>query len=537
MKIGILQLNTIVGDFKGNLEKTIVEYKKACEQGAELVVGNELGLWGYYPHDILQDVRMRRLQGEALLELCSHIGDIGLVIGATTEHEQGGKPYNSSVLIHNGEIVHRQHKTLLPDYLVFREARHFKPADRKVKVFNYKGKSLAMVVCEDIWFDDEPGLYEIDPLESIKWKGVDILTVINASPYYDDKQVHREKLLHHVQQKYGIQNIVYANHVGGHDELVFDGGGTILCEDEKFRGFSKLFEEGCCVVDTKSSNVDSYVHSIDSVYRSLVVATRDYVNKNGFLKGVVIGLSGGIDSALTLAIAYDALGNERVQAVMMPYKYTRDISLIDAKEQAELLGVEYSVRPINKVYEALVSVLAPEIGDDAPSITEENLQARARGTILMGISNKQGSIVLSTGNKSEMAVGYSTLYGDMAGGFNPLKDVYKTLVYELARYRNTIGRAIPKRVINREPSAELAPNQLDTNSLPSYDELDFILEQYIDLGMTRDEVIGEKEVVSKVLRMVENAEHKRKQSAPGPRITKRALSGAGGRVYPITKKL
>lgn len=537
MKIGILQMNTIVGDFKGNLEKIIVEYKKACGDGAELVVGNELQLWGYYPHDILQDIRMRRLQDVMLLELCSHVGDIGLVIGTTTEHENGGKPYNSSVLIHNGEVIHRQHKTLLPDYLVFRESRHFRSADGEVKIINYKGKSLAMVICEDIWFDDKPGLYEIDPLESIKWKGIDILTVINASPYYDNKQVYREKLLHHVQQKCGIQNIVYANHVGGHDELVFDGGGTILCDDEKFRGFSQLFEEGYCVVDTKSSKVDKYVHSLDSVYRSLVVATRDYVNKNGFLKGIVIGLSGGIDSALTLAIACDALGKDRVQAVMMPYKYTRDISLILAKEQAELLGVEYSVRPINKVYDALVSVLLPEIGDDAPSVTEENLQARARGTILMGISNKLGSIVLSTGNKSEMAVGYSTLYGDMAGGFNPLKDVYKTLVYELARYRNTVRYAIPKRVIDREPSAELAPDQVDTNSLPPYSELDFILEQYIDLGMTQDEIIGEKEVISKVVRMVENAEHKRKQSAPGPRITKKALSGEGGRVYPITKKI
>ncbi|HEY5718067.1 MAG TPA: NAD+ synthase, partial [Motiliproteus sp.] len=418
----------------------------------------------------------------------------------------------------------------LPNYQVFDEKRYFEAADQPC-VVEMGGHRVALTICEDIW--------HTHPVSQAKAAGAELMLNLNASPFHLRKTEHRRELLGQRAHEGGFP-IVYANLVGGQDELVFDGGSLVINANGELVLAAPEFSEGLHVIEfdgraCRALSPSEPPLSLEaSVYQALVLGVRDYVNKNGF-RGVVLGLSGGIDSALTLAVAVDALGAERVEAVMMPFRYTSQMSLEDAEAEANTLGVRYSVHSIEPMFESFMQTLAPAFAGMARDTTEENLQARCRGVLLMALSNKKGYLVLTTGNKSEMAVGYSTLYGDMAGGFDVLKDVPKTLVFALARYRNTLSAAIPERVITRPPSAELAPDQKDEDSLPPYEVLDRILELYVEQDFSAHDLIAEgfeAAVVNRVVRLVDLNEYKRRQAPVGVRITQRGFGR--DRRYPIT---
>ncbi len=441
--------------------------------------------------------------------------------------------YNSCVVLQDGRALSHYRKQLLPNYSVFDEERYF-TAGRDPAVFAINGVRLGMTICEDIW---KPG-----PMAQSRGAGAECIIAINGSPFALGAQRRREKVMQQRLSEVGVPAL-YLNMVGGQDELVFDGGSFAMAADGSVRFRASSFEEGIYVATlrAKPSGVtidegpcQAELSTEETVYRALVTGTRDYVTKHGF-PGVIIGLSGGIDSALVTAIACDAIGADRVRAVMMPFRYTATISQEDAATQAATLGIRYDVIPIEPIYEATIRQLQPVLGDREEDVTEENIQSRCRGLLLMAISNKTGRMLLTTGNKSEMAVGYATLYGDMAGGFAPIKDCSKTLVYRLARYRNTLGEVIPERAITRPPSAELRPDQKDTDSLPDYDILDPILEAFIEEDLSVAEITArgfDRDTVIRVLEMVKRNEYKRRQAPPGVRISRRAF-GRDWR-YPIT---
>ena len=532
--LALAHIDLVVGDVAGNTQK-IVHYAERArdELRADLVVFPELSVCGYPPEDLLFHSGLRKRVAESLARIREDVRDIAVLVGYP-EYEDS-RIYNAAIVYRNGQVLARYRKHMLPNYRVFDEQRYFTPG-KEAATFRLNGIRLGLQICEDVW---KPA-----PAAASRAQGAEVLIAINGSPYELNSQQIREAAVAERVREVRIP-LVYVNMVGAQDELVFDGGSFVMDADGQIGMRAEPYEEELVRVVLRADpsgvrpepgNVVPWQSTERSVYEALVTGTRDYVNKNDF-RGVVLGLSGGIDSALVLAVACDALGPERVRAVMMPFRYTSTMSQEDAARQAVMLGVQYDVLPIESMYEATVAQLAKVFKGRAPDVTEENIQARCRGILLMAISNKTGRMLLSTGNKSETAVGYATLYGDMAGGFSPIKDCSKTLVYRLARYRNSVSEVIPERIITRAPSAELRPNQKDTDSLPPYEVLDPILAAFIEEDLSVDEIteLGyDRETVTRVLEMVKRNEYKRRQAPPGIRISRRAF-GRDWR-YPITSK-
>ena len=529
MKIFTAQFNPHVGDIESNANRIIEIVKLAETNKADLIVFPELALCGYPPEDLLLRPSMQIRIDKALQSISNAVQSSVLIIGFP--YSENGKTYNSAGIFENGELIARYDKRELPNYRVFDEKRYFDAGDSPC-IFSVCGQDIGVTICEDLWHDA--------PIRETAQAGAQLIININASPFHTKKHAQRLEIIREQIKKYHIP-ILYANLVGGQDELVFDGDSMLLNAEGDICYQAKWFEQTNDVLSIDLSKKDLGLHAsvtttpdtLEATYQALVLAVRDYVEKNGFAQ-VVLGLSGGIDSALTLAITVDALGAERVRAIMMPYCYTSDLSQSLAAQQAETMEVDYRSISIENTFEQLEKSLTAEFDGREPDITEQNMQARIRGVILMAISNKQGSLVLTTGNKSEVAVGYSTLYGDMAGGFDVLKDVLKTKVYELAKWRNKVSQVIPEEVINRAPTAELAPDQVDQDSLPDYDELDAILEAYIELDMSLTDIVEkgfDPQTVERVIKLVDRNEYKRRQAAIGPRISQRAFGR--DRRYPI----
>ena len=532
VKVALAQVDLAVGDVSGNTEKIIEFARRARDDlGAHLIVFPELSVCGYPPEDLLFHVGLRYKVENAIAEIRSTVSGIAVLIGHPEYVDE--QIYNSCTVYQDGEILAHYRKHLLPNYSVFDEERYF-TRGTKPSVFVINGVRVGLNICEDVWSPE--------PMASARSAGAECVIAINGSPYENTSQVNREAQVGKRVAEVQVP-VIYVNMVGGQDELVFDGGSFVMTGDGDISFRAPPFDEGLheVVLDATASGVvprpgdrAAILDTEASVYKALVSGTRDYITKHNF-PGVILGLSGGIDSALVATIACDAIGAERVRAVMMPFRYTSNMSQEDAAGQAATLGIGYDVIPIEPMYEATIAQLVPVLGEREPDVTEENIQARCRGLLLMAISNKTGRMLLKTGNKSEMAVGYATLYGDMAGGFAPIKDCSKTLVYRLARYRNTLGDAIPERVITREPSAELRPDQKDSDSLPDYDVLDPILEAFIedDLSVAQITDLGfDRDTVIRILEMVKRNEYKRRQAPPGVRISRRAF-GRDWR-YPIT---
>ena len=533
LKVCLAQLNLLVGDIAGNGQRVMETSEQAMQAGAQVILFPELTLTGYPPEDLLLRPSLELRINEALAAIKASQLSIHIVVGYPKA--VNGQLFNMAGVFFEGQCLGEYAKQNLPNYQVFDEKRYFSAglgqSDQLVLI---NGIPTALSICEDIW---HPG-----SLAAARAAGARLMLNLNASPFHLDKPVHRQALLKERALE-GDMPIVYVNQVGGQDELVFDGGSMVVDAAGELRASVATYESSLSYVDfsfkeSVCSNISGTLVAdrpyLESVYQALVLGVRDYVNKNGF-KGVLLGLSGGIDSGLTVAIAVDALGKERVEAVMMPFKYTSKMSLVDAEEQAKRLGVRYKVLPIEPMYDAFMGMLSDEFAGTEVDTTEENLQSRCRGVMLMAMSNKKGSMVLTTGNKSEMAVGYATLYGDMAGGYGVLKDVFKSLVFELSRYRNTLGEVIPERIITRPPSAELAPDQVDEDSLPSYDILDEILRLYIEEDCSAQCIIEEgfdSDVVKRVLWLVDVNEYKRRQAPVGVRLTQRGFGR--DRRYPIT---
>ena len=528
--IAAAQINCAVGDLPGNAARIVEFAERARERGADLVVTPELSLCGYPPEDLLLRDAFLDDCRRALEALAPRLRGIAVVVGFP-ERREGGKPFNAAALVRDGRVSQVARKHDLPNYDVFDEQRYFSPWSEPC-VAELKGVRFGLTICEDVWFPQAPAM--------AKAAGAQAIISINGSPYHKRKQASRHRVFREWIRDTGLP-LIYVNLVGGQDELVFDGGscvmdgrGEVVRQAPFFEEALELFEfDGAAPV---AGRVAPQLAPEAEIYRALVLGTRDYIEKNGF-PGAVIGLSGGVDSALTLAIACDAIGAARVRAVMMPSQYTSRMSLEDAQELARRLGVRYDVIPIGAPFEAFLSTLKPEFAGRPADATEENLQARVRGTILMAISNKSGLIVLTTGNKSEMAAGYATLYGDMAGGYAVIKDLSKTLVWRLAKYRNTLGDVIPVNIITRAPSAELRPNQTDQDSLPPYEVLDGIMEAYMEQNRSPAEIeaLGFRAAdVKRVVELIRRSEYKRRQAPPGVRITLRGF-GKDWR-YPITSR-
>ncbi len=532
LRLAVAQLNFLVGDIDGNADKIIAACDTAWQQHrAHAIVFPELALTGYPPEDLLLRADLHQRVSQALAKICQHVTGIVIILGLPLRDAQGIR--NAAVVIEQGKVIAQYYKQALPNYSVFDEKRYFIAGDTAC-VVSIAGIPTGITICEDVWVEQ--------PTRLSKQAGAQWLINLNASPFHLDKDRERHDIVRQRIHENGIP-MVYANLIGGQDELVFDGGsfamdahGTVIWSAPPFElGLFYLdIVADVAMVQITPQPVSPALALEDSVYRALVLGVRDYINKNNFA-GVVIGLSGGIDSALTLKIAVDAIGAQRVEAVMMPSRFTATMSREDAQAQAEILGVAYQEISIEPAFEVLLAMLKEEFRGLPADVTEENIQARCRGLLLMAISNKKRKIVLTTGNKSEMAVGYATLYGDMAGGFDVLKDVPKTWVFRLATWCNRQGVVIPQRVIDRPPSAELAPGQKDVDSLPPYDILDAILERYVE----KDEDIAmivaagyDPQTVQRVIGMVDRAEYKRRQAAPGVRITRRAFGR--DRRYPIT---
>lgn len=550
LKIALAQLNPVVGDVAGNLRRLREARAEAASLGADLMVASELVLCGYPPEDLVLKAHFLEEVEAALDALALETADGGpaLLIGApwredrTRQEALRGHVFNAAFLLADGEVAAVRCKHELPNYGVFDEVRVFKPGPLPGPV-SFKGVRLGVMVCEDMWFEDVA--------ECLEESAAELLVVINGSPFEWDKYDERMQLAVARVVETGLP-LVYVNQVGGQDELVFDGGSFVLNADRALATQMPAFETAIALTAWHRGEDDSWhceaggmeplEEGLEPIYRALILGLRDYVGKNGF-PGVVIGLSGGIDSALSAAIAADALGAEQVRCVMMPSPYTSRESLEDAAECAGLLGLQLDEVSIEPAMQAFETMLRPLFDSLPPDTTEENIQARARGILLMALSNKFGHMVLSTGNKSEMSVGYATLYGDMCGGYNVLKDVYKTMVYKLSQWRNQAlpkgalgpaGRVIPERIITKAPSAELKPDQTDQDSLPPYEALDDILACLIEGEVPVEGIVArghERATVNRVWRMLENAEYKRRQAPPGVKITRRAFGR--DRRYPI----
>ena len=529
----LAQSHFLVGDIKANAEKMRTLALQAREQGADVIIFPELALLGYPPQDLLLRPSLSGRIKSALSTL-SDIDDIVMIVGYPHVDHHG--TFNSAAILHNGHQKGFYHKQILPNYGVFDERRYFDKGRNQV-LFDYKGITIGLLICEDLW--------EKGPIAELKKQGADLIVSLNASPFEIEKQDTRKTMLTKRSRENNLP-IVYLNAVGGQDDLVFDGGSMAIQADGSVAHEASRFMNQLLLAtyNVKTAKFDTQAKTPLSLsresemYQALVVGLRDYVNLSGFT-GIIVGLSGGIDSALTLCIAVDALGADKVYAVMMPYEYTSQISLEDAQAQARRLNVSYTVCPIFDAVEGIRHTLAPLFNKSPADTTEENIQARARGVVLMALSNKFGHLVITTGNKSELAVGYSTLYGDMAGGFDVLKDVYKSQVYKLASYRNRLEDTpvIPERVITRPPSAELRPDQKDQDSLPDYDVLDGILMSYIDEDMGYQDIVDkgfDADLVAKVIQMVDNSEYKRSQAPIGTKISHKAFGRE--RRYPLVNK-
>lgn len=532
VKVAIAQINSIVGDFAGNRAKIVEFSRRAAELGADIVLTPELALAGYPPEDLLLRQSFYAKTAEAFDVLIADLAafkDLHVVIGHPIS--QDGARFNAASVVVNGKLLGTYHKSDLPNDTVFDEKRYFSPGTEAF-VFAVKGIRFGLNICEDTWFPQAPA--------RAKAAGAQVLLVPNGSPYHMKKQHLRHDVMRANVISQGL-GLVYANLVGGQDELIFDGNSFVMNDQGEVCAQLKHFEEDLQIIEFDgahpvSSNIAAELSLEAQVYKALVLGVRDYIGKNGF-SGGIIGLSGGVDSALTLAVAVDALGAAKVRAVMMPSPYTAEISWVDSRDMAQRVGVRYDEVPINDCFAAFRKTLADEFKGLPEDTTEENIQARIRGTILMALSNKHGAIVLTTGNKSEMAVGYCTLYGDMAGGFAVIKDIAKTLVYRLCEYRNTISDVIPQRILTRAPSAELRPDQVDQDSLPPYEVLDAIMQMYMEENRGIAEILAagyRKEDVERVTRLIKINEYKRRQAPVGIRVTHRAF-GRDWR-YPITSR-
>ncbi|MEW5770767.1 MAG: NAD+ synthase [Pseudomonadota bacterium] len=529
MKIALAQMNATVGDLEGNAARIVDLALQARKAGASLMLTPELALCGYPPEDLALRPDFYAENARVLQDLATRLPP-GLCLVLGHPLMEGEARYNAASVIHDGRIAATYRKRHLPNYAVFDEVRTFRPGDAAC-VFEWEGHRFGINICEDIWEADAPLM--------AKQAGAEILLVPNASPFHMEKVGERHRIARARVRECGLP-LLYANLVGGQDELVFDGASFALDQAGELAAQAPMFQEGLYLVEVGPGRLHGGItpplDTEAAVYQALVMGVRDYVAKNNF-PGALLGLSGGIDSALTLAVAVDALGADKVRAVMMPSEFTADMSLEDARTLAENLGVRYDVQPIKRMFDAFLEELADEFDDLPFDQTEENIQARIRGVLLMALSNKFGSLVLTTGNKSEMASGYATLYGDMAGGLAVLKDVAKTLVWRLSRYRNTLSPVIPERIITRPPSAELRADQCDQDSLPPYETLDAIMACYVERDMAPRDIVAQgfrAEDVAHVVRLIDRAEYKRRQSPPGIRITPRGFGR--DRRYPITSK-
>lgn len=529
-KIALAQFSPHIGNLEANALKMVEQANEAKKQNADLIIFPELSSIGYPAEDLLLRPSLTK-RTQQVFEQLKTVKDIVMVFGFVNQTEDSQR-YNAAAVMKDGQVLGVYNKQNLPNYSVFDEKRYFTEGHQHL-VFEYLEHKFGVLICEDVW--------SLSTVQQLAQLNVETALVLNASPYEVGKPQHRIETMSALAKQMNL-NLVYVNQVGGQDDLIFDGTSFVIAKDGSITLQAESFKEALYFAEYEAEQqafkVNALPPALDTmaeIYQSLVMATRDYVQRSGF-PGVILGLSGGIDSALTLAIAADAIGADKVQAVMMPYTYTAQISVEDAAEQAKSMGVTFGIAEINPIVNSFIQTLYPFFGNSPADATEENLQARARGTLLMGLSNKFGNLVLSTGNKSELAVGYCTLYGDMVGGFAILKDVYKTIVFELAKYRNSISDkpVIPERVITRPPSAELRPDQKDQDSLPPYDVLDAILYAYIEEDTSQDDIIAkgfDAEVVAKVIRLVDFNEYKRRQGAIGPRISSRAFSRE--RRYPI----
>jgi len=541
LKVALAQLNPKVGDVDGNLAKVRAARAEAKKQGADLVITSELVLAGYFPEDLVLKPAFQKKCVEAVEALRADTLDGGPALFVTTPWREDDKLYNAIIALDKGEIVGKRYKVDLPNYGVFDDKRVFAPGPMPGPLV-HKGVRIGVPICEDMWTPDV--------VECVAETGGEILLVPNGSPYEVGKTDQRVQL--------GVKRVVesglplaYVNQVGGQDEVIYDGGSFVLGADRQLKAKLASFREEVTTVEFRRNGkgwecqpgpIAPELEEHDSIYQAMMLGLRDYVNKTGF-PSVIIGLSGGVDSALTAAVAADALGAERVRTVMMPSPYTSPESLEDAKACAEAIGVKYEIVSIEPAMDAFRKMLLPLFGNAAEDVTEENIQSRARGVTLMALSNKLGGMVVTTGNKSEMAVGYATLYGDMCGGYNVLKDVYKTTVFELCKWRNghlplgamgNKGKVIPERIITKPPSAELRPDQKDSDSLPPYAELDAILKGLIERDLSAEEIAAQGHdlaTVNRVWRLLEAAEYKRRQAPPGVKITSRLISRE--RRYPI----
>jgi NAD+ synthetase len=557
MKIAIAQMNVTVGDLAGNVARIADFARRARSEGADLMVTPELALCGYPPEDLLLRADFLEACQHAMEDLVARVRDVTLVVGHPRVTD--GKCYNSASVVQNGKIVSTYDKQRLPNYMVFDEERYFERGTGSC-VCAVNGVNFGVNICEDAWGvegemtararsrepSDRIGInicadsWNAEAPRAARAAGATVLLVLNASPYHVGKQRVRQDVMRERVAETGL-SVVYVNLVGGQDELVFDGGSFVLNREGVVTHQLPSFEEALGLItltdgEPRSGDIAAPLSTEAEVYRALQLGVRDYVDKNGF-PGVLLGLSGGIDSALTLAVAADALGPGRVRAVMMPSHYTAAMSLEDARAEAGALKVRYTAIPIEPIFDAFLKTLSAEFKGLPEDATEENLQSRIRGTLLMALSNKTGAIVLTTGNKSEMGTGYATLYGDMAGGFGVLKDISKMMVYRLADYRNSVSKVIPQRVIERAPSAELRANQTDQDTLPPYAVLDAIMEAYVEGDLSPVEIVAQgysAQDVERVVRMVRASEYKRRQAPIGIRITPRGF-GKDWR-FPITNK-
>ncbi len=543
MRIALGQINTTVGDFSGNSAKIIEYARRARSGGVELILFPELSICGYPPRDLVERSWFVRRNWETAEIIARETPGIAVICGLVTPaHSSTGKSVlNSAALLRDGKIAFVQSKRLLPTYDVFDEMRNFAPAEHQ-QLVALDDRPMALTICEDAWNDKhfwDRRLYGVDPVEELVGAGGKIVLNISASPFYLRKRELRRDMLAAIARKYRVP-VAMVNQVGGNDSLVFDGSSLVLGPDGEVIAQAKSFEEDLICFDTDSLTGDMRVReeSLEaSAYAALVLGTRDYVYKCGFRRAV-LGLSGGIDSALTACIAVDALGRENVVGVGMPGPYSSPGSIDDAAQLARNLGIPFQMVPIANIFDSYLRGLGPVFAGRQPDVTEENIQARIRGSLMMAMSNKFGALLLTTGNKSEIAVGYCTLYGDMCGGLAVISDVPKTLVYRLANYVNSRAPLIPQATIDKAPSAELRPGQKDSDSLPPYDVLDNILEDYIEDNQAPDAIAAARgydpELVHKVACMVDRSEYKRQQAAPGVKISEKAFGF--GRRYPIAAK-
>jgi NAD+ synthase/NAD+ synthase (glutamine-hydrolysing) len=543
VKIALGQINPTVGDFSGNAAKMIEFSRRARAADAGLILFPELAVCGYPPRDLVERASFLAHNRSTVEEIAAATKGIAVICGlVTSAHADSGKKVmNSAALLRDGVVDFIQSKMLLPTYDVFDEMRNFAPA-KSQRLFNMCGKQVALTICEDAWNDKrfwDRQLYGVDPVEELVRAGGNIVLNISASPFWMGKRELRHDMLASIARNQNVP-VAMVNQVGGNDSLVFDGSSIVIAPSGEVIAQGKSFEEDLIYFDSETLTGDKHNQIIGdeaSVYEALVLGTRDYVYKCGF-KQAIIGLSGGIDSALTASIAADALGPENVIGVGMPGPYSSAGSIDDARALASNLKIRFELLSINEIYEAAVDTMAPVFRGMSPDVTEENIQSRARGMLLMALSNKLGALVLSTGNKSELAVGYCTLYGDMVGGLAAISDVPKTLVYRLSAYVNSKRKVIPEATISKAPSAELRPDQKDSDSLPPYEILDVILEDYVEESSSAEEIARahgfDLDLVRRVIRMVERSEYKRQQAAPGIKISAKAFGY--GRRFPIAAK-